>query len=216
MSNLSRLRDNIAAIKYALTGDGDKDALNRYTGFGGLGFILNPIDNKAAWNKTDAVYYEDTVRLHEILKANSADEKQYKKWLASLKASTLTAFYTPEVFVKAVFAGIASGTFHNGRSMLVRTMLDPAAGATGVFMKQFGLSKLTATLDEVAGNASLYPSCTAIEKDILSGMILNATKSMGEAVYIDGWLPMSPLVTLASSMTRIVIRLWMYVALRRR
>ena len=187
MSNLSRLRDNIAAIKYALTGDGDKDALNRYTGFGGLGFILNPIDNKAAWNKTDAVYYEDTVRLHEILKANSADEKQYKKWLASLKASTLTAFYTPEVFVKAVFAGIASGTFHNGRSMLVRTMLDPAAGATGVFMKQFGLSKLTATLDEVAGNASLYHSCTAIEKDILSGMILNATKSMGEAVYIDGF-----------------------------
>ena len=51
MSNLQRLRDNIAAIEYALTGKGDAQVLNKYTGFGGLGFILNPIEDKTKWNK---------------------------------------------------------------------------------------------------------------------------------------------------------------------
>ena len=41
MSNLQRLRDNIAAIECALKGEGEKSVLDKYTGFGGLGFILN-------------------------------------------------------------------------------------------------------------------------------------------------------------------------------
>ena len=40
MSKLTRLRDNIAALKYALTGEGDKSVLNKYTGFGGMTFVL--------------------------------------------------------------------------------------------------------------------------------------------------------------------------------
>ena len=83
MSNLSRLRDNIAAIEYALTGKGEREVMNKYTGFGGLGFVLNPIDNKAAWNKTDMTCYEDTVKLYELLKREAGSEKEYKKWVAS-------------------------------------------------------------------------------------------------------------------------------------
>ena len=49
MSKLQRLRDNIAAIEYALTGKGDAEVLNKYTGFGGLGFILNPRGDKSKW-----------------------------------------------------------------------------------------------------------------------------------------------------------------------
>lgn len=187
MSNLQRLRDNIAAIEYALTGKGEREVMNKYTGFGGLGFVLNPIDDKAAWNKTDMICYEDTVRLYELLKREAGSEKEYKKWVQSLKSSTLTAYYTPEVVVKAVFAGIAGGAYHNGRYPLLKTMLDPAAGATGVFMKQFGQSKLVATLDDLVDDASLFPRCTAFEKDILSGMILNVHRSMGETVYCDGF-----------------------------
>ena len=165
MSNLSRLRDNISAIKYALTGDGDAQVLNKYTGFGGLGFILNPIEDKTKWNKTDAVCYEDTVKLHELLRENSADEKQYKKFMASLKASTLTAFYTPEAVVNAINAALYVGGVVN-----IGNFLDPAAGM-GVFMKLGSGAKCS----------------TAFEKDILTAAMLKAKMNGKAFVYCDGF-----------------------------
>ena len=185
MSNLSRLRDNIAAIEYALTGEGDAQVLNNYTGFGGLGFILNPIEDKTKWNKTDMVCYEDTVKLVELLRENSADEKQFKRWLASLKASTLTAYYTPVEIPKVIF----ENTFGNGKSycstgaFLPKTMLDPAAGM-GAF------AKMCLFVDTVyTGNVRV----TCFEKDILTAMMLKARASLVEEntkrwfVYCDGF-----------------------------
>ena len=159
MSNLQRLRDNIAAIECALKGENNVEVLNKYTGFGGLGFILNPIEDKTKWNKTDAVCYEDTVKLHELLRENSADEKQYKKWVASLKASTLTAFYTPDGVVNAINAALYAGGVVN-----IENFLDPAAGM-GVFMKLGSGAKRS----------------TAFEKDILTAAMLKA-KHDGETV----------------------------------
>ena len=165
MSNLQRLRDNIAAIEYALTGKGDAQVLNKYTGFGGLGFILNPIEDKTKWNKTDTTCYEDTVKLHEVLRKNSADEKQYKKFMASLKASTLTAFYTPVELVNAINAALYVGGVVN-----IESFLDPAAGM-GVFMKLGSGAKCS----------------TAFEKDILTAAMLKAKMNGKAFVYCDGF-----------------------------
>ena len=83
MSNLQRLRDNIEAIECALTGKGDAQVLNKYTGFGGLGFVLNDIEKPEKWNKTDAVCYKDTVRLVEMLREYAGSEK-----MATIRASS--------------------------------------------------------------------------------------------------------------------------------
>ena len=178
MSNLQRLRDNIAAIECALKGENNLDVLNKYTGFGGLGFILNPIEDQSKWNKTDAVCYEDTVKLHELLRENSADEKQYKKWVASLKASTLTAFYTPVPVVYRLMHTI----FHYGdmtpaKRFVPQTMLDPAAGM-GIF------GDMCVHVDHACTNSV---SVTCFEKDILTAVMLKAKCNWKTAVYNDGF-----------------------------
>ena len=94
MSKLQRLRDNIAALKCAFDGGNDMEVLNKYTGFGGMTFVLNVTD-PGCWSKSDMVYYEDTMKLHELLRENSKNGNEYIFWMESLKASTLTAYYTP-------------------------------------------------------------------------------------------------------------------------
>lgn len=81
MSKLSRLRDNIAALQEAFepkNGEYDYEVLEKYSGFGGLGFVLNPLD-KSKWTKTDQDCYDDTVRLHELLHKYSNSEQEYQK-----------------------------------------------------------------------------------------------------------------------------------------
>ena len=179
MSNLQRLRDNIAAIECALTGKGDTQVLNKYTGFGGLGFVLNPIDDKSKWNKTDAACYEDTVRLVGMLREQAGSEKMFKKWMASLKASTLTAYYTPEVLVNRIMGAIIL----QQKGVTPRYTLDPAAGM-GVFAKAVSGALYCA-------KASDY-QVTCFEKDLLTGLILQATypaqlQSMTTDVRVDGF-----------------------------
>ena len=131
MSKLTRLRDNIAALKYALTGEGDKSVLNKYTGFGGMTFVLNPLDRP--WIKSDQIYIDDTIELHTLLRGASSSEREYDAWVESLKASTLTAYYTPEEVVTAIMEaiyGMKSGYYDKG--ICPKNMLDPAAGM-GVF-----------------------------------------------------------------------------------
>ena len=188
MSNLSRLRDNIAAIECALKGENNAEVLNKYTGFGGLGFILNPIEDKTKWNKTDAACYEDTVKLHELLRENSADEKQYKKWVASLKASMLTAFYTPVFPVQAIMNKIFCLRLEDGsrkNAIVPKTMLDPAAGM-GIFGD---VAMMRASINDTP------LSVTCFEKDILTAMMLkakmedrgNIDKGRRAFVYCDGF-----------------------------
>ena len=80
MSKLQRLRDNIAAISHAMTSTSEynTDVLDKYTGFGGLGFVLNPLD-RSKWSKRDLDCYDDTVSLYELLKEESSSEKEYNK-----------------------------------------------------------------------------------------------------------------------------------------
>lgn len=152
-TKLQRLRDNIAALEHALTSDKcDNDILSKYTGFGGLSFVLNPLDT-GAWSASDLDCFCDTMRLHNLLRDNSKDEREFKAWMQSLKASTLTAFYTPWEFVAAI-----STTLWD--TMPTPNVLDPAAGK-GVFLQ----------------TPSVCEGChrmVAYEKDLLTGVILNA------------------------------------------
>ncbi|MBQ8713099.1 MAG: N-6 DNA methylase [Prevotella sp.] len=186
MSNLQRLRDNIAAIECALTGKGDAQVMNKYTGFGGLGFVLNPIEDKSKWNKTDAVCYQDTVRLVEMLRDHAGDERTFKRWMQSLKASTLTAFYTPrEVLVETIAKVIGADAFLSGKlSTAYRRLLDPAAGM-GVFGREMALH---------VNNLHKYSEgfegfkVTMYEKDLLTGMMLRGRFNGPTAdVRVDGF-----------------------------
>ena len=181
MSNLQRLRDNIAALKVVLSNDGKCgiETLNNYSGFGGLGFILNPLD-KSAWTKSDMQCYDDTVQLHTLLREHSKDEKKYKKLVASLKASTLTAYYTPEEVVTAIMEAIYGTPTPGGHDarLTPKLMLDPAAGM-GVFAK---------TATKVAEEWNQYKlASTCYEKDLLTAALLNASKGAKMSVRAEGF-----------------------------
>ncbi len=180
MSKLQRLRDNIAAIECALKGENNAEVLGKYTGFGGLGFILNDISHKEAWSKSDLPFYEDTVRLVKLLSERSYTAKETKRWMDSLKQSTLTAFYTPREVPEAIFNaiyGMKSSYYDKG--ICPRTMLDPAAG-----MGVFGNAAKMAAL----GHCNSLVNLTSFEKDILTATMLNAKqREEGSFVYCDGF-----------------------------
>ena len=178
MSKLQRLRDNIAAIKCALKGENNSEVLGKYTGFGGLGFILNPRGDKSKWSKSDQQYYDDTVRLYQMLVKNSKDGNEFSRWEFSLKQSVLTAFYTPEPVVYRLMHTI----FHYGdmtpaKRFVPQTMLDPAAGM-GIF------GDMCVHVDHACTNSV---SVTCFEKDILTAMMLKAKCNWKTAVYNDGF-----------------------------
>lgn len=187
MSNLSRLRNNIEALEYALTGNGEREVMNKYTGFGGMTFVLNPLEPKA-WSKSDMMYYQDTVRLHELLREEAGSDKEYQAWVESLKASTLTAYYTPEVLVEAIIGAIYGEEKHQGSIcysthkkgwIKPKMFLDPAAGM-GVFMRAVCSQNIALTQFDY--------SMTAFEKDLLTAMLLKRQWKGGNTfVYADGF-----------------------------
>ncbi|MBQ7527600.1 MAG: N-6 DNA methylase, partial [Bacteroidaceae bacterium] len=171
-SKLQRLRDNIAALSHALTSTSQYDALTlaKYTGFGGLGFVLNPLDT-AAWSKSDMDCFVDTILLHQLLRDESADEREYRRYVESLKASTLTAFYTPREIPEAIYNAVydmKQGYYDKG--IMPTSVLDPAAGS-GIFLKM---------AEYVSIGHGVTPKMTAYEKDLLTGIILDRFfKSLG-------------------------------------
>lgn len=180
MSKLQRLRDNIAAIREALSEQCPKDVnvLGKYSGFGGLGFVLNSL-NPADWKKNDMVFYADTVNLHSLLHQASGSEQVYERWMASLKASVLTAFYTPREIPETIFKCIFGNKqeFY-AKGIIPKTMLDPAAGM-GVF------GKMCQHIDTAySGNVSV----TYFENDILTATLLKAMQGgKNSFVYCDGF-----------------------------
>lgn len=168
MSKLQRLRDNIEALEHAMTSTSEYDSeiLNKYSGFGGLTFVLNPLE-PTAWSKNDMVYYQDTVRLHELLRDASNSDKEYQAWVESLKASTLTAYYTPGDVTAMLLFRISEAFYGKLNSRYdfqhyQGMMLDPAAGE-GIFMRH---AEIMARADGV------NLKCVAYEKDLLTGLIL--------------------------------------------
>ena len=160
MSKLERLRKNIEVIRKALTNTLTKlSDLRDYTGFGGLGFILNS-DDKSTWSKSDLPYYEDTMRLKQIIRENVTNEEWREKYWQSLKSSTLTAYYTPDNFV-----AIMLSTIMYQLPIRYKFVLDPAAGK-GIF----GNGVLAWAKDK----ENYEPDVYFYEKDLLTGKILEA------------------------------------------
>lgn len=106
-----RLRENIEAIRTAFTLEKEQRTptarervlLERYCGFGGLKCILNPareLTDAVHWAKSDLELFAPTVELHRLIRENSRDETEYRRYVDSLKASVLTAFYTPQAIAE--------------------------------------------------------------------------------------------------------------------
>lgn len=163
-NRLQKLRDNIEAIRTAFrlnaerrpADDAEWDTLSRYAGFGGLKCILLPADelaDAARWTKSDRELFAPTVELRRLIRECSNDEREFARYMDSLKASVLTAFYTPKHVVEAIsqslqYAGVEPKRF-----------LDPSAGS-GAFVDAFTW-------------INPHSERIAFEKDALTGLILS-------------------------------------------
>lgn len=132
----------------------ERQQLLLYSGFGGLKFVLNPVDHPTdikQWKDYERTYFEQTQELHQVLKENAGDEKQYKRYVDSMRSSVLTAFYTPPEIINTL-----SDVFsENG--ITIQKFLEPSAGVGG-FIRSFTDKSI--------------PQVTAYEKDLLTGKIL--------------------------------------------
>lgn len=110
-NKFNALVENVQAIELAMrirlqgrrATDSEKEVLSRYSGFGGIKEVLdigtdNPIDERMA---------EPIKRLQRLI----AEYPYFNEGLRynvieSVKASVLTAFYTPQLLIDAVAASI--------------------------------------------------------------------------------------------------------------
>ena len=158
-----KLRDNIEAIRTAFTLDREgrtptereRALLGRYCGFGGLKCILNPareLTDAVHWAKSDLELFAPTVELHRLIRENSRDEAEYRRYVDSLKASVLTAFYTPQAIADTI-----ADVLHD-RKVRPRLVLEPSAG-------------MGAFISPVLSN-NPQAEVMAFEKDLLTGKLL--------------------------------------------
>ncbi len=165
-NRLKVMRDNIEAIRMAFrlgvekrnaqTAE-EREILGRYSGFGGLKCILNDaeyLEDAYKWSKSDIELFAPTVELRRMIHDYSHNYREFTEYMDSLKASVLTAFYTPQPVVDAV-----SDTLKDA-GVDVKRFLEPSAGQ-GVFVDSF--------LRNYPGSEVL-----SFEKDLLTGKILQA------------------------------------------
>ncbi|KPE52586.1 N-6 DNA methylase [Chryseobacterium indologenes] len=155
------LQQNIDALRIAFKLEkekrqatvGERLSMMLYSGFGGLKFVLNPIANEIDinnWRKTEHDLFPITQELHQLLKENSEDEKQYRRYVDSMKSSVLTAFYTPPQVIDAISTTLRESGLN------IDKFLEPSAGI-GSFIQSFSENQ---------------QSVTAYEKDLLTGKVL--------------------------------------------
>ena len=166
-NRLQVMRDNIEAIRMAFSlgvkGRGAQTAeeiavLRKYAGFGGLKCILNDANelaDAAKWSKSDIELFAPTVELRRLIHDYSRDDKEFNRYMESLKASTLTAFYTDNHIVDAITDALKY------QGVEVKKFLEPSAGQ-GAFIDSFLRN------DRYPGAEVL-----AYEKDLLTGKILS-------------------------------------------
>ena len=161
-SKKQHLQQNIDALRIAFKLEkekrqatvGERQSMMQYSGFGGLKFVLNPIANEIDinnWRKTEHDLFPITQELHQLLKENSEDEKQYRRYIDSMKSSVLTAFYTPPQVIDAISATLRESGLN------IDKFLEPSAGI-GSFIQSFSENQSA--------------NVTAYEKDLLTGKIL--------------------------------------------
>ncbi len=150
----AHLRQNIDALKAAFALEREQrsptieeqELLGAYSGFGAIKEILEP--PKQNGDEMVALLTE----LHEVLRTNTSNEREYKRLVDGIKNSVLTAFYTPPRIAEAVVESIWD------TQVAPRRILDPSAG-TGIFIEAVALHDPTA-------------ETTCFEKDPVTGLIL--------------------------------------------
>lgn len=161
---MQKMRDNIEAIRTAFAlnverrppNDAEWDILSKYAGFGGLKCILldaNELSDAAKWNKSDRELFAPTVELRRIIHDYSKDDREFKRYMDSLQASVLTAYYTPKHVVEAISQTLQQSGVEPQR------FLDPSAGS-GAFVDAFTW-------------VNPHGERIAFEKDALTGLILS-------------------------------------------
>lgn len=161
-SKKQHLQQNIDALRIAFTLEkekrqatvGERLLMMQYSGFGGLKFVLNPIADEIDinhWRKTEHDLFPITQELHRLLKENSQDYKEYRRYVESMKSSVLTAFYTPPQVIDAVSSALRDSGIN------IDNFLEPSAGI-GSFIHSFSENQ--------------QPKVTAYEKDLLTGKVL--------------------------------------------
>ena len=173
----AHLKTNTEAIRIAFTLDREKRRatdteqaiLKQYSGFGGIKCILNPAEkesDKSYWTKTDMELFPMVADLHRLIRENSRDEKEYKRYFNSIKSSVLTAFYTPPEAIKALSETLKeNGIYPNN-------FLEPSAG-NGAFVDVF---RETFPQNKTVG----------FEKDLLTGKVLSHLHP-NDRVHITGF-----------------------------
>ena len=158
-NKLTSLVANVEAIETAVqihvqgrtaTTD-EKEILSLYSGFGGIKEVLNiGTDNPVADNMTESLN-----RLETALRTLAGEDgTMYRTLIESIKASVLTAFYTPQFIVDAVARQIHT-TFKDN-NLQMRSFLEPSAGIGGF-------------LPVAMPGTHSY----AFEKDCITGLILS-------------------------------------------
>ncbi len=176
-NRMQKMRDNIEAIRTAFAlsverrppDDAEWEILSKYAGFGGLKCILNDANelaDAAKWAKSDRELFAPTVELRRIIHVHSNNDREFKRYMDSLKASVLTAFYTPKHVVEAISQTLQQAGVEPQR------FLDPSAGS-GAFVDAF-------TWVNPRGER------IAFEKDTLTGLILSKLYPQTD-VHIEGF-----------------------------
>ena len=167
-NRLQTMRDNINAIRLALRLDVEhrnaenaleREILRKYAGFGGLKCILqdaNELADAVKWSKSDIELFAPTVELRRLIHDYSKDDQEFAAYMDSLKASVLTAFYTPAPIIDALATSLRE------RGVKIKKFLEPSAGQ-GAFIDSFLKN------ENYPGTEAL-----AFEKDLLTGKILSA------------------------------------------
>ena len=177
----ARLQANIDAIRTAFAvwkevrvpTETERETISHYCGFGGLKCVLNPVENQAVWPKNDLPLYDLTAELHRVIRENAEDETDYKRYVASMKQSVLTAFYTPKEIPEAIWSVFGE------MNLKPQKVLEPSAGM-GVFIE---------TMRTVNPDAEV----TAFEKDKLTGLLLSKLHANeGMAIHVEGFEHIQP------------------------
>ena len=168
------LRRNIEAIRRAFALEREqraatpeeRDVLRAYSGFGAIKEVLEPLPHKKKTALTPLIE-----ELHAVLKENTDGEREYKRYLDGLKASVLTAFYTPEPVTDAI-----ARMLYNAGAVPVRA-LEPSAG-TGAFAEYLRRYNEEAEI-------------TCFEKDPMTGLILSRLYP-DDTVWVQGLETIEP------------------------
>lgn len=130
----AHLRRNIDALKVAFTlerephepSSEEVQQLAAYSGFGAIKEVLEAPKSEPNADGMTALVAE----LHEVIRENTAGDREYKKHIDGIKNSVLTAFYTPPEVARTIVDTIREA------GLEPRRILDPSAG-TGIFSEAY-------------------------------------------------------------------------------